>query len=131
MRLRLALSFLLGSLLTSLLAFVFVHWYVGGSTPVSFENQSGRLLEALSISGSGFKASLGEIRPGETIRARVFPAGESTIHIAFRANGRDVSVPVDVYFEGGGGYRLDISVDANLKASVVVDAFSRRSLLLP
>jgi hypothetical protein len=132
---RLVLSFLLGGifggLLLSLFAFVFLHWYLGGSTPVTFENRSGLLLEAVSISGSGFKASLGEIRPNQTIRARVYPAGESSLRVEFRSNGQDFSVPMDEYLEGGGGYVVDIAVDQNLKVSVLVDSFSNRSLLLP
>lgn len=131
MKQRPTLAFLSGGAIAGMLAFAFLHWTLGGSTPVHFENRSGVPLQGVTISGAGFEASLGSIEPGETVRARVYPAGESAIRVAFRANGQVVSTPHDVYFESGGDYEVDVRVDADLEANVNVDALSLRSLLLP
>ena len=114
-----------------MLAFAFLHWTLGGSTPVHFENRSGVPLQGVTISGAGFEASLGNVGPGGTVRVRVYPAGESAIRVAFRANGQVISAPHGVYFEGGGDDAVDVIVDANLKANVNIDSFSFRSMLLP
>lgn len=131
MKQRPTLAFLSGGAVAGMVAFAFLHWTLGGSTPVHFENRSGVLLQGVTISGAGFEASLGSIEPGETAHARIYPAGESAIRVAFRAHGQAVSAPHDVYFEGGGSDDVDVIVDARLEANVSVDSFSLRSMLLP
>jgi hypothetical protein len=132
MKLRFALSFFLGCAVAALFALVFAHWYLGGSTRVKIENQSGQLLESVSISGNGFKASFAEIGPNSLVRARVYPTGESgQIDVAFRSNGRDFNIPVGGYFEGGGAYDLRVTIDHNFKVALDIDAYSRSSILWP
>ena len=128
---RPTLAFLSGGAVAGMVSFAFLHWMLDGSTPVHFENRSGVPLQGVTISGAGFEASLGNVGPGGTVRVRVYPAGESAIRVAFRANGQVISTPHDVYFEGGGDDAVDVIVDANLKANVNIDSFSFRSMLLP
>jgi len=131
MKLKLLLAFLLGCLCSALVCFLFARWYLGGSTPVSIENRSGVVLEDVYISGSGYKAYVGEVWSKYPRNVRVYPYGETSLRIEFRANGRQLSIPLDEYIEGGGGYRVQVVVDANLKPSIAVDAYSKTSLLLP
>ncbi len=98
MKQRPTLAFLSGFAIAGMLAFAFLHWMLDGSTPVHFENRSGVPLQGVTISGAGFEASLGNVGPGGTVRVRVYPAGESAIRVAFRANGQVISTPHDVYF---------------------------------
>lgn len=125
------LAFLSGGAIAGMLAFAFLHWTLGKSTPIRFENRSSVALQDVTISGAGFEASLGDVVAGEAVHVRVYPAGESAIRVAFHANGQAVSAPHDVYFEGGGGDSVDVIVDAGFKANVTVESFSLRNLLLP
>lgn len=128
---RMALAFLSGCVVAGMLALACLHWTLGNSTPVRFENRSGVALRGVTISGSGFAASLGDVGPGETVRARIHPAGESAIRVGFRANGKSFSAPHDVYFEAGGDYDVDVTVDPGLGVIVSIEAYSLRSVLLP
>jgi len=129
MKLRLTIAFVLGGFVASLFAFLFLHWYVGGGTSVTFENRSAVVLQQVEITGSGFKATIWEVRPGETAKVRVYPYGESGLGVAFIANGHRVAPQLDEYLEDG--YRVHIVIDTKLAPSVVVDDFSVVNLLLP
>ena len=124
------ISFLLGCLLASLFAILFLRWSVGGSTSITIENRSGVPLRQVSVSGSGFEASVYEIKPNAEVRLRVYPSGESALRVAFTAGGHRVSHPIDTYLESG--YRVRVFVDADLKPTVeVADPFSAWNLILP
>ena len=99
MKLKLLVAFLFGSLCSALMCFLFARWYLGGSTPVSFENRSGVVLEDVAISGSGYKAYLDEIWPNHTRHVRIYPYGETSMRVEFRANGRQLSIPLDAYMQ--------------------------------
>ena|SRR4249919_1926920 len=93
----------------------------GSGTPVAFHNQSEHQLEAVELSGSGFKASLGTVAPGKSRTVRVYPAGESGLAVTFLANGRRLSYKPYGYFEGGGSYKVSATVNRDLKVAVDSD----------
>jgi len=93
----------------------------GSGTPVTFHNKSDYPLEAVELSGSGFKATLGVIGAGRSLTAQVYPAGESGLAVSFMANGRSYSYKPQNYFEGGGMYQVSATVNRNLTVSVDSD----------
>jgi hypothetical protein len=93
----------------------------GSGASVTFHNKSDYRLEAVELSGSGFKATLGVIAPGQSLTAQVYPAGESGLAVSFMANGHSYSYKPQDYFEGGGMYKLSATVDRDLTVSVDSD----------
>lgn len=93
----------------------------GSGVPVTFKNQSESKLEAVELSGSGFKASLGVVEPGQALTATVHPSGESGLSVSFIANGQSYSYGPQDYFESGGMYKLSATVGRDLKVSVQSD----------
>src|SRR3546814_11049362 len=94
--------------------FAFALSACGRGTPVVFDNQSKHQLEAVEISGSGFKASLGAVAPEKSLSAQVYPSGESGLAVSFTANGQDFSFKPQDYFEGGGSYKVSVTVREDL-----------------
>lgn len=88
---------------------------------VTFENQSGVQLEAVELSGSGFKSSLGLVEPGQLLTTKIRPAGESGLSVSFVAGGQHYRQGPQGYFEGGGSYRVSATVDRKLAVSVRSD----------
>lgn len=86
-------------------------------TAVRFENQSGYPLEAVELSGRGFKASLGTVAPGRSLAAQIYPSGETDLAVSFTAKGRRYSYEPQGYFEAG-NWRVSARVDGNLALSV-------------
>ena len=93
----------------------------GSGATVAFHNESDHQLKAVELSGSGFKATLGTIAPGQSITARVYPSGESGLAVSFIANGQNLSYKPQGYFEGGGMYKVSASVNKDLTVSVDSD----------
>jgi len=92
----------------------------GSGTPVTFQNSSEHRLEQVVLSGSGFEKSLAAVSPGQLIRARVHPTGESALAVSFTAKGQHFNYEPQGYFEGGGMYKVSATVGRDL--SVVVDS---------
>jgi hypothetical protein len=76
------------------------------------------VLHSVTLSGPGFRRQLGEIAPASTVETSVEPVGESSISISFRALGKNVRVPPDGYFEGGGRYVVVVVVHPDLSVGV-------------
>ena len=91
------------------------------TTPVSVENRAGVEIQSVVVSANGFERRLGDLAPGTTSTVQVRPTGESGLRIAFRANGKQISLPPSGYFEGGGWYVVTVVVTPDLKASVDSD----------
>ena len=88
------------------------------STPVSITNRSGKELQSVAISGSGFESTLGSIAPGTTVTTQVRPSGESGLKLSFRSGKHAISLPAQGYFEGGGNYAVRAVVAQDLSVSV-------------
>jgi hypothetical protein len=91
--------------------------------PIAINNQSGKALRNVTISGSGFRQQIPFISAGQTITLYVDPRGESGVAIAFDMGQQRFSYPADGYFESD-EYDVVISVDAKGKASVHTDLAS-------
>ncbi len=95
----------------------------GSGTSVTFKNQSKYRLEAVQLSGSGFKASLGEVPPRQSLTVKVYPSGESGLSVSFVANGQTYNYEPQDYFEGGGMYKVSATVERDLTVSVRSDTW--------
>ncbi len=93
----------------------------GSGVTVAFHNKSNHQLKAVELSGSGFKATLGAIAPGQSISARVYPSGESGLAVSFIAKGQSFSYKPQGYFEGSGMYKVSASVNNDLTVAVDSD----------
>ena len=93
----------------------------GSGASVKFKNQSDYKLEAVELSGSGFKASLGVVVPGQSRTVKIYPSGESGLSVSLVANGQSYSYEPQDYFEGGGMYKVSATVDRDLTVSVQSD----------
>ncbi len=99
--------------------FVFLLAACSKGTPIHVTNQSPVPLERLSVSGTGFSATVAEILPpGETRTVRVDPRGESGVIVSFQARGTPVTVPEQGYFEGNGIYAVYVVVKPDHSVSV-------------
>jgi hypothetical protein len=104
-----------------LLAFV-VALLLGCSqgVPIAVINQSGRALQNVTVSGSGFNQHIASIPAGETVTVRVHPKGETGAAIGFELGGKKFSYPESGYFEAS-GYKVAITMDDAGQASVNVE----------
>jgi len=103
--------------LAIIFSFVVVLCACGSGTDVRFKNSSEYPLEAVELSGSGFKASLGTVAPGRSLTAEIYPSGETGLAVSFTAKGRRYTYEPQDYFEAG-GYRVSAKVDGSLAISV-------------
>lgn len=94
---------------------------VSGCSPsprVSVTNLSPQALSNLVVSGSGFSQRVPVLEPGQRMRWRVEPSGESGLSLRFDAAGRTVDSGKQGYFEPRGRYKVDAVVDPDLNVSV-------------
>ena len=107
-----------GYLKNSVLAFVMA-LLLGCSqgVPIAIANQSGRMLQDVTVSGSGFNQHIASIPVGETATLRVHPKGETGVAIGFDLGGKGFSYAESGYFEAA-GYKVTITVDDAGRASV-------------
>ena len=108
---RFAICFFLASALSA----------CGSGVSTTFKNQSDRELEAVELSGSGFKASLGIVAPGQSHTIRVYPSGDSALSVSFVANGQSYSSGPQGYFSGGWMWEVSAKVERDLTVSVETD----------
>ena len=85
---------------------------------VSITNRSTNALASGVVSGAGFTNLIAKIEAGALSRLTVHPRGESGVRIAFDAGGQHVDTAEQGYFEAGGGYRVAVTVEPDLKVSV-------------
>ena len=94
---------------------------VNGCSPsprVSVTNLSPQALSNLVVSGSGFSQRVPVLEPGQRMRWRVEPSGESGLSLRFDAAGRTVDSGKQGYFETHGRYKVDAVVHPDLNVSV-------------
>ncbi len=88
---------------------------------ITIANQSSVTLSNLVVSGSGFSDRVGEIAPGRQRKLTVCPSGESGVRVVFDAGSQHIDTGEQDYFEAGGGYRVAVTVQPDLKVSVSSD----------
>ncbi len=88
---------------------------------VTITNRSTNVLANVVVSGSGFSNRIDSIAAGGERRLTVRPRGESGLRIAFDAGGQHIDSGEQDYFEAGGGYRVAVTVEPDLKVSVSSD----------
>lgn len=88
------------------------------STILHVTNESAVTLESVVLSGSGFRVTAPDIPAGGSIDVVVSSRGESGLAVSFIAAGREVSMPEQGYFEGGGSYAGDVNIKSDLSVSV-------------
>lgn len=88
------------------------------STILHVTNESAVTLESVVLSGSGFRVTAPDIPAGGSIDVLVSSRGESGLAVSFIAAGREVSMPEQGYFEGGGSYAGDVIIKPDLSVSV-------------
>jgi len=88
---------------------------------VTITNRSTNALANVVVSGSGFTNRIDSIAAGAESRLTVRPRGESGVRIEFDARGQRVDSGEQGYFESGGGYRVAVTVEPDLKVSVSSD----------
>jgi hypothetical protein len=85
--------------------------------PIAITNQSGRVLQDVTISGAGFNRHISSIPAGETVTLRVHPQGETGVAIGFDLGAKKFSYAENGYFEAN-GYKVAVTVDGVGRASV-------------
>ena len=89
-----------------------------GRPVVTVTNHSSTTLEKLVVSGSGFSEDIGSLPSGAYRSFSPHPRGESGLRVAFDALGEHHTTAEEGYFEGSGGYRVSVSIDAHFKVTV-------------
>ena len=85
--------------------------------PIAIANQSGRALQDVTVSGSGFNQHISSIAAGKTATLLVHPKGETGVAIGFDLGVKKFSYAETGYFEAN-GYKVEIIVDPTGRASV-------------
>ena len=93
----------------------------GSGVSTTFKNQSDHKLESVELSGSGFKASLGIVAPGQSHTIKVYPSGDSALSVSFVANGQSYSYEPQGYFSSGWMFKVSAKVERDLTVSVESD----------
>ncbi len=82
---------------------------------ITIVNRSGQLLEAVAISGNGFRHVIPRLQPGEKQSFRVKVRGESGLTLECQARARRVFVENLGYIESSGGYRAVLIINEKLE----------------
>lgn len=85
---------------------------------ITVVNDSPDNLTSLVISGRGFSEALGSFAPGQRKTVEVAPSGDTSLALAFEANGSAHSPPADGYFEASGLYRVTARVQPDFSVKV-------------
>ena len=101
-----------------LLAVVFAWAGCSRETGLTVANHSPAMLTNIIVSGSGFSEHIDSLAAGSERRLIVHPQGESGVRVAFDASGRHIDVDEQGYFEGGGAYRVAVTIEQDLKVRV-------------
>ena len=104
-----------------ILTSVFVLGGCSRAPVVTITNRSPIALTNIVVSGSGFSERIDSIAAGSERRFTVRPYGKSGVRVAFDAGGQHIDAGEQGYFEAGGGYRVAVTVQSDLKVSVSSD----------
>lgn len=88
---------------------------------ITITNRSTNALTAVVVSGSGFSERIDRIAAGAERRLTVHPRGESGLRVTFDAGSQHIDVDDLAYIEAGGGYRVTVTVQPDLKVSASSD----------
>jgi hypothetical protein len=84
---------------------------------ITISNRSTNTLANVVVSGSGFSNRIDSIAAGAERRFTVRPPGESGLRVTFDAGSQRIDVDDLAYIEAGGGYRVAVTVQPDLKVS--------------
>jgi len=84
---------------------------------ITITNRSTNALTAVVVAGSGFSERIDRIAAGAERKLTVHPRGESGLRVAFDAGSQHIDVDDLAYIEAGGGYRVAVTVQPDLKVS--------------
>jgi hypothetical protein len=87
---------------------------------VVVRNHSGRDLEGVLLSGTGFTTSIGLIAAGSSESATLHPIGESSLRVTFDVDGTPVDSGNQGYFENSSLYAIAVDIDSSFKVTVSV-----------
>ena len=73
-------------------------------------NRSGVDLQGIVLEGRGFRESIGNLASGARLSVDVLPAGESSLQIEFKAQGRHFVEDDLTYIEPQGGYWVKLTI---------------------
>jgi hypothetical protein len=82
---------------------------------ITVANHSDHMLQNVTVSGSGFTATIAEVTPGSTESIVVHPHGESSVRITFEADGKHIDSGDCCYFEDNSLYTIAVSVSHDLE----------------
>ena len=85
---------------------------------VTLTNRSGVALTNVVITGSGFSERIGEFPAGAERSFSPTVRGETGIQVTFDAAGQHYDSGEQGYFEAGGGYRVSVVIDAQMRVTV-------------
>ena len=108
------------ALVSACLAAVLAVLMAGACAPVStitIRNASRSELRNVVVSGTGFRATIAVLAPGQSIVLTSHPSGDTGIAVEFDAQGRHVAAPAQDYASGG-GFRVEVEVTPELSVSV-------------
>ena len=88
---------------------------------VLISNHSDRILDNVTLSGTGFVTSIGRINAGSEESAMLHPTGESSLRVTFDSGGQHFDSGEHGYFENNVLYRVSVDIDRDLKVSILVD----------
>jgi hypothetical protein len=86
---------------------------------VMVANHSEHTLKNVTMSGTGFSTSIAEIVPNSSEAVTVHPSGESSIRVFFYADGKRIDSGTCCYFENNPQYTIAVSVNGDLKVTVL------------
>ena len=92
------------------------------SPRIIVRNYSKNTLTNVVVSGSGFSHRVPVIEPGQRVRFRVEPSGESSLSLRFDTQGRTINSGQQGYFEPRSRYRVDAVVQSDLNVTIATQA---------
>jgi hypothetical protein len=90
---------------------------------ITIKNGSDAALSNVTVSGSGFLATIGDLSANESRQVAVYPRNESGVRVAFDVNGKHFEPGAVGYIESRGRYRLNLAVDSDFKLTVTTSFF--------
>ena len=92
----------------------------GSGTTINLRNGSEQHLTDVTVWGEGYRASLGSIAPGQSRKFVIYPSGETGVAVSFSAEGRVYLAEPRSYFEGGGLYKVALTISREMTVEVDV-----------
>lgn len=89
-----------------------------GEARVTVVNHTNVEVRNVVLSGRGFSVGVRTIPPGQSAEVKVQPRGESGVAVAFDANGRRVTAPLQGYVESHDGYRVRVEIKPDFSVNV-------------